>query len=159
MDPMEEQIQTLFRALEDHRDGLRQFAMRRLLTFGPRIAPCAIQLLGDKRPEVQECAAIMLTTMGTPIIPQLIAAMKHKDRRVCWGAAWVLATLGPEARKWLPPVKLPPSKVESLPESGAEPQTGVWSDAWLTKVRNKLYAARAEVVHILAAFDAAPGVA
>jgi len=98
----------------------------------------------------------MLTTMGTAVIPQLIAAMRHKDRRVCWGAAWVLATLGPAARAALPPVKLPLRKVEKASESSLALPAGVWSDAWLTKVRQKLFEARAEVVHILAAFDAAP---
>ena len=64
-----------------------------------------------------------------------VAAMKHQNRRIRWGAAWVLATIGPEARKAVPEVVIP----------GAQPArvgSGVWSDSWLTKVRQQLNAAK-----------------
>jgi hypothetical protein len=146
-------VSALLEALEQKQDGFRQFAMRRLLNIGPEAVGPLIQLLADRRPEIQESAAIVLATMGKPVIPDLIRAMKtSKDRKLCWGAAWVLATLGAEARAALPEVKIPvrnPAGPAEVPASNP----GLWSDAWLTKVRAKLELARHEVCYFLAPFE------
>ena len=74
--------------------------------------------------------------------------MQSKDRRTRWGAAWVLATMGPEVRNAVPPVHVP-AAAAAVEEPSTETQqptrrygSGVWSDSWLTKVREQLNAAR-----------------
>src|SRR5471030_2613076 len=100
-------ITALIDALKQNHDGFRQMAMRRLLNIGPQAVPPLITLLADRRPEIQESAAIILTTMGKSVIADLVRTMKtSKDRKLCWGCAWVLATLGPEARAALPMIKI-----------------------------------------------------
>ncbi len=149
-------VSALIDAVIHNQDGIRSFAMRRLVNVGAEAVPALIHLLGDRRPEIQESAAIVLTTMGKVVIPDLIDAMKHsKDRKVCWGAAWVLATIGPAARAALPEVKIPGRSAEGSTASSSGSNTGVWSDAWLTKVRAKLADAKQEVSYFLAAVQPA----
>jgi len=150
-------VATLIEALIYNQDGIRPFAMRRLVNMGAEAVPAVIHLLGDRRPEIQESAAIILATMGKAVIPELIDAMKHdKDRKVCWGAAWVLATIGSAARAALPEVKIPGrAAAEGSTASASGANTGVWSDAWLTKVRAKLVDAKQEVTYFLAAVQPA----
>lgn len=150
-------VSALIEALINNPDGIRTFAMRRLVNMGSDAVPALIHLLGDRRPEIQESAAIILTTQGKTVIPELIDAMKHcKDRKVCWGAAWVLATIGSEARAALPEVKIPGREIQPATASSSNAaNAGVWSDAWLTKVRAKLADARQEVSYFLAAVQPA----
>ena len=146
----------LIEALIHNQDGIRPFAMRRLVNMGAEAVPAVIHLLGDRHPEIQESAAIILATMGEPVIPILIDTMKHnKDRKVCWGAAWVLATIGSAARAALPEVKIPGRAAEASTASSSGSNAGVWSDAWLTKVRAKLADAKQEVAYFLAAVQPA----
>ena len=149
-------VPPLIEALSQNHDGFRQLAMRRLLNIGPEAVPSLISLLADRRPDVQESAAIILTTMGKSVIPALIQTMKtSKDCKLCWGAAWVLATLGPAARAALPEVKIP-ARAKSTPEPEAIASNhGIWSDAWITRVRRKLEDARQEVSYFLAACEPA----
>jgi HEAT repeat protein len=149
-------VAALIEALSLNHDGFRQMAMRRLLNLGPEAVPALIALLGDRRAYVQESAAIILNTMGKSVISALIHAMKtSKDRKRCWGAAWVLATLGPEARAALPKVQIP-ARPNTAPEQAAIASNhGLWSDSWMTRVRGKLEDARHEVSYFLAACEPA----
>ncbi|MCY3022301.1 MAG: HEAT repeat domain-containing protein [Planctomycetota bacterium] len=140
-------ITTLVRALHDDREGLRQFAMRRLVNMGPRVIPALIDTLKDTKECTQECAAVALTTFGSTAVPYLLEAMNSEDRRTRWGAAWVMATMGPEARNAVPPVCLPAAEAAAPEPATVEQPTrkygsGVWSDSWLTKVREQLNAAK-----------------
>jgi len=137
-----DQLAALVGALHDEREGLRQFAVRRLVDMGPQVIPHLIVLLGDTKDYTQESTAIVLATFGREAMPYLINAMKdHPDRNVRWGAAWVLASMASETRKLVPPVA-----VQEEPEQAAEvPQrqpSEMWADGWLTKVRENLAAAR-----------------
>ena len=138
-------LNSLIFALGDDRDGLRQFAIRRLVNIGADAVPALIQALKDPREYAQEGAAIALITLGAVALPQLMQAMKSEDRKLRWGACWVLSSMPPELRQSLPKVALPGSAPEIVPvlksasESGLH---GVWSDAWLSKVRERLEANR-----------------
>lgn len=137
-------IDGLINALHDDRDGLRQFALRRLVTI-PEAIPALIEVLQDNKEYTQESAAIALRTFGTTAVPHLLQALKSKNRRICWGAAWVLQSMGPEARKAVPVVIIPGSQSEapkSQVDAARKIGSGVWSDAWLTKVRQQLNEAR-----------------
>lgn len=149
----EEQVTTLVQALHDPREGLRQFAIRRLVNIGPQVIPFLISALGNVKEYTQESAAIVLATIGKEAMPYLLDAMKNNpDRRVCWGAAWVLASLGPEVRAAVPPVAFPETQPETVEAQPRPLPADMWSDAWLTKVRNKLAAARdLDVFHLAGA--------
>lgn len=136
------QVAPLVSALYDPREGLRQFAVRRLVNLGPQVIPDLIYLLGDAKEFTQESAAIVLATFGKVSLPFLLEAMKnHPNRNVRWGAAWVLASMGADARRAVPPVTVPETKAEAVKVPERKP-SDMWSDAWLTKVREQLAAAR-----------------
>jgi HEAT repeat protein len=134
----------LISALHDDRDGLRQFAIRRLVNMGTHVIPELINMLQDPKEFTQEAAAIVLRTFGSQAVPYLLEAMKSENRRTRWGAAWVLQSMGAEARKAVPAVILPcqnsapASEVDVAKKIGS----GIWSDAWLTKVRQQLNEAK-----------------
>lgn len=135
-------VDTLVYGLHDDRDGLRQFVMRRLVNLGPQVVPAVIGLLGDNKDYTQESAAIILAAFGSDSLPHLLDALKtHPDRRVRWGAAWVLATMGPEARNVVPHVTVVAAEAAAKPAPRRQP-SDLWSDAWLTKIRDQLAAAR-----------------
>jgi len=129
-------VLALVSGLHDERDGLRQFALRRLVKMGTSAIPALIETLADSKEDTKECAAIGLASFGATAIPYLVDAMKHDNRRIRWGATWVLASMGPEVRKAVPEVYIPGRHAVSKVGSG------VWSDSWLTKVRQQLQAAR-----------------
>ena len=135
-------VTSLIAGLHDDREGLRQYAMRRLVNLGPQAIPALIDTLGDNKEYTQEAAAIALTTYGATALPRLLDAMKtHPDRRARWGAAWVLASLGPEVRTAVPPVAVPAGEADAKPVPERRP-SDIWSDSWLTKIREQLHAAR-----------------
>jgi len=137
-------ITGLISALHDDRDGLRQFAIRRLVTMGPDAIPALIETLQDNKEHTQEAAAIALRTFGSVAVPHLLKAMKCDNWRIRWGAVWVLQSMGPEARKAVPAVIIPSKQAAPVSEVEAAKKigSGVWSDAWLTKVRQQLNDAR-----------------
>jgi HEAT repeat protein len=137
-------IAGLINALHDDRDGLRQFAVRRLVNMGPDVIPALIETLQDNKEYTQEAAAIALRTFGNQAVPHLLKAMKCDNRRIRWGAVWVLQSMGPEARKTVPAVIIPSQQSAAVSEVDAAKKigSGVWSDAWLTKVRQQLNDAR-----------------
>lgn len=136
------EVAPLASALHDPREGLRQFAIHRLVNLGPQVIPGLINLLGDAKDYTQESAAIVLATFGTDSLPFLLDAMKnHPERNVRWGAAWVLASMGPEVRQAVPPTAIPQTTIET-PRAPERKPSDKWSDAWLTKIREQLAAAR-----------------
>jgi HEAT repeat protein len=142
---MNEHISGLISAIHDDREGLRLFAVKRLVKMDPQVViPALLQLLQERNENTQEAAAIGLATFGDNAIPHLLEALKSDNRRIRWGAAWVLASMGPQARNALPAVKItadqrPSGSSTALPRPS---QSGVWSDSWLTKVREQLAAAK-----------------
>jgi HEAT repeat protein len=149
-------IEPLIQALRDHRDGLRQFAVRRLVAVGESAVPALIQALKYPDEQVQEAVAIALVTIGPRALVQLIRAMNHDDRNVRWGACWVLSSMPPEIRQLLPKVTLPGDKkamdsaaiaAAITAAAGSGLHHGVWSDSWLSKVRETL--ARNRVLDVL----------
>ena len=135
-------ITQLVGGLHDEREGLRQFVMRRLVNLGPQVIPALVEILGDNKEYTQESAAIALSTFGNDALPALLDAMKnHPNRRVRWGAAWVLSAMAPEVRRTVPPVAIPATEAPAHVRPQRRPSE-VWSDAWLTKIRLQLAAAR-----------------
>lgn len=125
----------LINVLHNDSNGLRQFAVRRLVALGKPAIPALIELLGDPKEYTQESAAIALATMGKFGIPSLIDAMiHHPNRRIRWHAAWVLASMGAEARESIPAIDLPVRARKNISTNH-----GVWSDSWLTKIRKQLH--------------------
>ncbi len=130
-------VETLIAALHDYREGLRQFAIRRAVNMGTRAVPALIPLLKDKKEFTRESAAIILATMGPVSVPFLMESMKSEDSEVRWGAAWVLSSMPPEIRRAIPRITLASSK-EPAKAGDSGLHHGVWSDSWLTKVRERL---------------------
>jgi HEAT repeat protein len=133
MNQKNETAQALIFALHEDRDGLREL----------------ISALKNPSDDVQECAAIVLRTIGQPAIPLLLEALKCSDRKLRWGAAWVLSSMGPDAREAVMALTRKESGQSVRLHRAAMPKTpaaarnqGVWSDSWLTKVREELHAAR-----------------
>lgn len=134
---------TLVSALCDDREGLRTFAMRRLANIGPSVIPYVVEMLGTSNEQAQESAAIILARLGADSAPALLEAMKsHPDRRTRWGAAWVLAAVGADARKEILPVTSPASGPEAFEQSPIRSHSEAWSDSWLTKIKQNLALAR-----------------
>ena len=125
-------IDTLIDAITQKREGLRHFAIRRLVNMGADAIPALIQALKDPRDLVRSGAAIALASIGSPALPGLREAMQSDDREISWGAAWVLATLKAEVQKSSP-------KLSAVDERALlMARTGVWSDAWLSRVSQQL---------------------
>jgi hypothetical protein len=145
-------IESLICALDDPRDGLRQFAIRRMVKLGAAAVPALIDALKEKGGYRQESAAIALATLGAVAVPYLMEAMtKNPERNVRWGAAWVLSCMPPEVRRSIPPVMVPAADQQDrhLPKPGESGLHGVWSDAWLSKIRERLESNRvADVVKL-----------
>lgn len=150
---MNDMILSLISALGDQREGLRQFAIKRLLDAGDEAIPHLINALRYKNPLQQEGIAIVLATLGTNALPALRAAMRHEDRAIRWGAAWVISSMPEECRATLPKVRIPGSAEEAAPPSASGLQYAVWSDSWLTKIRERLNTNRVADVITLAAND------
>jgi HEAT repeat protein len=95
---MASEIESSIKALSDNREGIRRFAIRRLIEIGPPAAPALIEALRQKHGFAHDSAVLALVGMGAPAIPNLIAAMNHENREVRWGVASVLNQLGDEGR-------------------------------------------------------------
>jgi len=139
-------VLALIAAMQENRDGIRSFAMRRLVNMGAVAVPELIPQLKNSDEAIQECAAIVLRTIGQPALPLLVETLRCSDRKLRWGAAWVLSSMGSEAREAV--MNQTPKgtaavvrQVSSMPSVHALNE-GVWSDSWLTKVREQLRLAR-----------------
>jgi hypothetical protein len=86
-------------ALNDGREGVRRFAIRRLTQIGLEAVPALIEALKDKHGFTHDGAEAALTSIGAPAIPYLIANMNHDDREVRWGVASVLGALREEGAR------------------------------------------------------------
>ena len=139
-------VQALIEAMQENRDGIRQFAMRRLVSLGAEAVPLLIPTLKDPDENVQESAAIVLRTIGQPALPLLVETLRCADRKLRWGAAWVLSSMGPEAREAVMQQTRKGTATAvrqvAMPRIPNDMNQGVWSDSWLTKVRDQLHVAR-----------------
>lgn len=140
-------VPALLEAMRENRDGIRQFAMRRLANMGEAAVPYLIQALKDPDELMQENVAVVLRTVGQPALPLLVEALRCSDRKLRWGAAWVLSSMGPDAREAVMQQTRKGTstvvKQVTLPSTPAAAlNQGVWSDSWLTKVRDQLHTAR-----------------
>ena len=89
----ESDIEAMVKALNDGREGVRRFAVRRLGQIGVSAVPALLEALKEKHGFSHDGAVSALTSIGVPAIPQLIEAMKDDDREVRWGVAAVLGAL------------------------------------------------------------------
>jgi HEAT repeat protein len=88
------------KAFNDHREGVRSFAVRKMAERGTAVVPLLIKLLADKKGFTQDCAAEALCRMGDAAIPFVLQAMQsHPDHVVRMQAAAVLAAMGEPAHK------------------------------------------------------------
>ena len=86
-------------AFNDPREGIREFAARKLACYGAEAAPLLIELLAEQGGYSQECAALALQEMGPPAIPFLVAALQHENKKTRWQAAVILAAMGEPAHQ------------------------------------------------------------
>jgi HEAT repeat protein len=87
------------KALNDGREGVRRFAVRRLTEIGVDAVPDLIEALKQKHGFSHDGAVAVLTAIGAPAIPLLINAMNDENREVRWGAAAVLGALREEGAR------------------------------------------------------------
>src|SRR5947207_1227655 len=93
------ELQSMLVALNDGREGVRRFAVRRLTEIGSEAVPYLIEALKDKHGFTHDGAVSALTAIGAPAIPELINSMNHEDREVRWGVATVLGALREEGAR------------------------------------------------------------
>jgi HEAT repeat protein len=96
---MASEIESSIKALTDNREGIRRFAVRRLIEIGIPAAPALIETLKQKHGFAHDSAVQALVGIGAPVIPKLIEAMNHENREVRWGVASALNQLGEEGRE------------------------------------------------------------
>jgi HEAT repeat protein len=93
------ELESMILALNDGREGVRRFAIRRLTQIGLEAVPHLIEALKDKHGFTHDGAVSTLTAIGAPAIPELIANLNHDDREVRWGVATVLGALREEGAR------------------------------------------------------------
>jgi len=86
-------LKRMIKSLNDGREGVRRFAVRRLTEIGVEAIPELLLALEQKHGFSHDGAVAALTAIGAPAIPHLIEAMNHENREVRWGAAAVLGAL------------------------------------------------------------------
>lgn len=86
-------LHRMIKALNDGREGVRRFAVRRLAVIGVEAVPELIKALQQKHGFSHDGAVTALTAIGAPVIPHMIEALNHENREVRWGAAAVLGAL------------------------------------------------------------------
>lgn len=92
----QDKIAGFIAALGDGRDGVREFAIARLVDIGDKAAPALIAKLNSPDAFIQEVAAYVLAQIGQPAVPYLQAALKDSDRKIRWNAAAVLGIINGE---------------------------------------------------------------
>jgi HEAT repeat protein len=93
-------ISAHLKAFNDHREGVRSFAVRKMAERGTAVVPLLIRLLAEKKGFTQDCAAEALCRMGNTAIPFVLEAMQsHPDHNVRMQAAAVLAAMGEPAHQ------------------------------------------------------------
>ncbi|MCY3020112.1 MAG: HEAT repeat domain-containing protein [Planctomycetota bacterium] len=94
---MRSEILAHLSAFNDAREGIRQFAARKVASYGAEVAPLLIQLLRESQGFTQESAAMALKEMGQPAIPLLLEALENPEKAIRWQAAVILAAMGEQA--------------------------------------------------------------
>jgi hypothetical protein len=112
MDPTEEDLPVLKRALEDEKASIRRLATVYLgMIEKPVVLPLLYQALKDSSVTVRRTAGDCLSDIGdTKAIPAMIEALKDKNKLVRWRAAMFLYEVGDE------------SALPALKEAEADPE-------------------------------------
>lgn len=96
---LKSELQALRPGLNDNREGMRNFAIKKAVQLGAQIAPALVELLNEKEGYLADSAAQTLQLIGQPAIPYLLHALQSTtDRKMRWSIAAILAEMGPEAR-------------------------------------------------------------
>jgi hypothetical protein len=95
---MPHEIDSLINALHEEREGLRTFAVEKLVSIGREAVPALINALRATSEQTQEAAAGALCKMGSVAVPELRDAMQSDNRQVAWSACWVLGSMSPDVR-------------------------------------------------------------
>ncbi|WP_368504445.1 conserved virulence factor C family protein [Alkalihalophilus sp. As8PL] len=112
MDPTEDDLPVLKRALEDEKASIRRLATVYLgMIEKPVVLPLLYQALKDSSVTVRRTAGDCLSDIGdTKAIPAMIEALKDKNKLVRWRAAMFLYEVGDE------------SALPALKEAEADPE-------------------------------------
>lgn len=93
------ELQALLPGLNDNREGMRNFAIKKAAQLNPEIAPQLLEMLSTKDGYLADSAAHVLQLMGQPAVPYMLHAMNStSDRKLRWSIAAILSDMGPEAR-------------------------------------------------------------
>lgn len=93
------EIQALLPGLNDNREGMRNFAIKKAAQLNPELAPQFLEMLATKDGYLADSAANVLQLMGQPAVPYMLHAMNAtNDRKLRWSIAAILSDMGPEAR-------------------------------------------------------------
>jgi len=93
---MNKSLGALIKSMNDNREGMRNFAINKVVAMGENIIPDMIELLAIREGYVQDSAAAVLIRLGAPAIPALVEALNSADRTTRWAAAAALGQMGPE---------------------------------------------------------------
>jgi len=93
------QFEALLPGMNDNREGMRNFAIKKCAQLSAEIAPKLVELLNTKDGYLADSAAHVLQLMGQPAVPYMLHAMNAtSDRKMRWSLAAILSDMGPEAR-------------------------------------------------------------
>lgn len=92
------QIQSLLPGLNDNREGMRNFAIKKCAQLGAEAVPALVEFLKEKDGYLADSAAHVLQLIGQPAIPEMLKALESSDRKLRWSIAAILSEMGPEAR-------------------------------------------------------------
>jgi len=93
---MNDAFDGLIKGMNDNREGMRNFAIQKVVALGEDVIPRLVELLKFKEGYVQDSAAAALTQFGPAAIPALVEALNSTDRTTRWAAAAALGQMGPE---------------------------------------------------------------
>lgn len=93
------ELEALVSGLNDNREGMRNFAIKKCVQMGERAVPGLIEMLTQKDGYIADSAANALQQMGSPAIPGLLEAMKSTDKNTRWMATTILSGMGDNARE------------------------------------------------------------
>jgi hypothetical protein len=129
---MQHEIDSLINALNEEREGLRVFAVEKLVNIGSQAVPALIRALQTGEP-AQELAAGALFNMGSVAVPFLREAMQSENRQVAWGACWVLGSMSSEVRN----TQQKPLHVAEIPQFQVVPVADQAIAGWSTLRREQ----------------------
>lgn len=93
------ELQPFLAGLNDNREGMRTFAIKKCVQLGASAVPGLIELLKEKEGYVADSSAQVLHLIGAPAIPGLLEAMKSPDKQTRWMATTILSGMGDDAKQ------------------------------------------------------------